>query len=87
MEGNELLVERVSRASEELVEAMARLVPQLSSSAPAPDLAALEQVATSPGSSLLVARVVLGEFGFDLDVFLLLVGAGLGETRRRRRDD
>jgi len=62
MEGNELLVERVSRASEELVEAMARLVPQLSSSAPAPDFAALEQVVTSTGSSLLVARVVsLGE--------------------------
>jgi len=57
MDDNDLLVERVSGASEELVEAMARLVPQLSSSAPAPDLADLERVATAPGSSLLVARV------------------------------
>jgi len=57
MEANDLLVERASQATEELVEAMARLVPQLSSSAATPDLAALEQIATSPGSSLLVARL------------------------------
>ena len=50
MDDNDLVVERVSAASEELVEAMARLVPQLSSSAAAPDLADLEQVATAPGA-------------------------------------
>jgi ribosomal protein S18 acetylase RimI-like enzyme len=62
MEADDLLIERVSAASEELVEAMARLVPQLSSSAAAPDLDALERIATAPGSSLLVARVAsLGE--------------------------
>ena len=56
MSSNDLLVERVSEATEEIVEAMARLVPQLSSSAPAPDLAAVEQIATDPSNSLLVAR-------------------------------
>jgi len=62
MEANDLLVERVSAASAELAEAMARLVPQLSSSAAAPDLGGLEQIVTAPGTSLLVARVAsLGE--------------------------
>jgi len=51
-----LLVERVSEATEEVIEAMARLVPQLSSSAPAPDLAAVQQIATDPNNYLLVAR-------------------------------
>jgi len=54
---NDLLVERVSEASEELVEVMGRLVSQLSSSAVPPDLVALQKIATSPGSSLLVARL------------------------------
>jgi len=57
MSADEILVERVSGATEELVEAMARLVPQLSSSAPAPDLAALERISSAPGISLLVARI------------------------------
>ncbi len=56
MDSNDLLVEPVYEATEEIVEAMARLVPQLSSSAPAPDLAAVEQIAKDPSNSLLVAR-------------------------------
>jgi len=56
VKSNDLLVERVSEATEEIVEAMARLVPQLSSSAPAPDLAAVELIAKDPNNSLLVAR-------------------------------
>ena len=41
----------------EIVEAIARLVPQLSRSAPPPTAEQLEDIATSPASHLLVARV------------------------------
>jgi len=41
----------------EIVEAIGRLLPQLSRSAPAPTAAELEEIVTSPTSHLLVARV------------------------------
>ena len=41
----------------EIVEAIARLVPQLSRSAPPPTAEQLEDIATSPASHLLLARV------------------------------
>ena len=41
----------------EIVEAIARLLPQLSRSAPPPTAEQLEDIATSPASHLLVARV------------------------------
>ena len=41
----------------EIVESIARLVPQLSRSAPPPTAEQLEDIATSPASHLLVARV------------------------------
>jgi ribosomal protein S18 acetylase RimI-like enzyme len=49
-------VEEVEHVSDELVVAFARLVPQLSSSNPAPSAAALEEIASSPATVLLVAR-------------------------------
>jgi ribosomal protein S18 acetylase RimI-like enzyme len=55
VEAGDLLVERVLEATDELVEVMARLVPQLSTTAAAPDRAALEQMVSSPTTSLLVA--------------------------------
>ncbi len=57
MDAGDLLVERVLKTTEELVEVMAHLVPQLSSTAPTPDRAALEQIVTSPACALLVARL------------------------------
>src|SRR5262245_9783622 len=40
----------------DVVEGIARLIPQLSRSAPAPTAAQLEEIATSPASHLLLAR-------------------------------
>jgi ribosomal protein S18 acetylase RimI-like enzyme len=51
-----IVVERVTAVTPELVTAFGRLTPQLSSSAPAPGRAELEQMVRSPATSLLVAR-------------------------------
>jgi ribosomal protein S18 acetylase RimI-like enzyme len=53
----EPVIEIAPEATPELVEAMARLLPQLSSSAPAPTTAELDEIATSPATVLLVARL------------------------------
>lgn len=55
-EGTAVAVEVAAVAGAELVEAMARLVPQLSSSAPAPSAYELESIVTSPATTLFVAR-------------------------------
>ena len=49
-------VELVEAVSDELVEAFARLVPQLTSTSPPPSRAALEEIAGSSATSLIVAR-------------------------------
>ena len=50
-----ITVEEATVVSEELVEAMRRLVPQLSRSSPPPDAAALQQIVDSDASILFVA--------------------------------
>ncbi|MFL5955441.1 MAG: GNAT family N-acetyltransferase [Gaiellaceae bacterium] len=49
-------IDRVREPDERLVEAMARLVPQLSARRTPPGLAELAEIAASPGTTLLVAR-------------------------------
>lgn len=49
-------VERVRQADEELRDALARLLPQLSPEAPIPSLPELMEVVAAPTTSLLVAR-------------------------------
>ena len=49
-------VEECHEVTAEVVDAMARLVPQLSSSSPVPDAAALADIVASPASHLLLAR-------------------------------
>ncbi len=49
-------VEEVDDITDEVVEAFARLVPQLSSSAPAPTAEVLAEIAASPATVLFVAR-------------------------------
>lgn len=49
-------VEEVTQASAEVIEALARLVPQLSSSAPPPGAEEVEEMVAAPGTVLLVAR-------------------------------
>jgi ribosomal protein S18 acetylase RimI-like enzyme len=51
-----LRIEAASRIEPALVDAMARLVPQLSRSSPAPSAAALAEIIASPATVLLVAR-------------------------------
>lgn len=52
-----VVVQRVSVVDGELVEAFARLVPQVSRTAVVPDAAALRRVLDHPGNRMLVARV------------------------------
>jgi cation diffusion facilitator family transporter len=53
---NGVVVEEATSVSEELVESLARLVPQLSSSAPAPSPEQVEAIVGSPATVLFVAR-------------------------------
>jgi ribosomal protein S18 acetylase RimI-like enzyme len=50
-------VERVGAATAEVVDALARLLPQLSTSGSAPDVGPVEKLVGHPGVDLLVARV------------------------------
>jgi ribosomal protein S18 acetylase RimI-like enzyme len=49
-------VERVTEATDELVEAFARLVPQLSPGSAGPTRSELAEVVSAPGTKVLVAR-------------------------------
>jgi ribosomal protein S18 acetylase RimI-like enzyme len=49
-------VEELHKVTDEVVEAFARLTPQLSTSAPAPGQEALERIVASPATALLIAR-------------------------------
>jgi ribosomal protein S18 acetylase RimI-like enzyme len=51
----------VTAVNDEVVAAMARLVPQLSPSALPPTAAELEAIVSSPSTTLLIARDLLGE--------------------------
>lgn len=49
-------IERISEPDDRIVEAMARLIPQLSVRRTPPGLVELAEIVASPGTSLLVAR-------------------------------
>jgi ribosomal protein S18 acetylase RimI-like enzyme len=53
---DQIAVMAATEVTPELVEAFARLVPQLSSSAPPPDAAALQTIIDHDASTLLIAR-------------------------------
>jgi ribosomal protein S18 acetylase RimI-like enzyme len=53
----DLTVEIASEATPDLVETVGRILPQLSSSSPAPTVAEIAEIITSPASDLLVARL------------------------------
>jgi ribosomal protein S18 acetylase RimI-like enzyme len=63
-------VEPAQEVTPELVDAFARLVPQLSRSAPPPGKEELEEMVAAPGTSLLVAR---GDDGTVLGSLTLVV--------------
>jgi ribosomal protein S18 acetylase RimI-like enzyme len=78
---DELVVERVVEVSEAQADALGRLLPQLSE-APVPDRAALSAIASSPGTSLVIAR--LGE---DVVGSLTLVVFAIPTGRRALVED
>jgi ribosomal protein S18 acetylase RimI-like enzyme len=75
-------IEVAGDASQELVEAVARLVPQLSTTAPKVGRAELEEIVASPATTLLVARD-----GADVVGILTLVMFRITTGLRARIED
>lgn len=72
-----MTVEVATEVTNELVEAFARLIPQLSRSSPAPDAAVLGEIVDSPATHLLVARNDAGEVLGSLTLVLFRIPTGL----------
>lgn len=70
-------VEEVAEATPEVVEAFARLVPQLSPSAPPPSPAELAEIVASPATVLLVARDDRSSIVGTLTLVLFRIPTGL----------
>jgi ribosomal protein S18 acetylase RimI-like enzyme len=74
---SEITVSEMVESTAELVEAFARLIPQLSSSSPPPTADQLEEIAAAPSSVLLVARATDGTIVGSLTLALFRVPTGL----------
>lgn len=72
-----VVVEPATMVDGSLVEALARLVPQLSSSAVPPGAVELERVVSSPATTLFVARDGAGAIVGSLTLALFLLPTGL----------
>ena len=70
-------IEKASSVSEDLVAAMARLVPQLSASNPAPSAAQLAEMVASPAITLLVAYSDEGAIIGALTLAMFRIPTGL----------
>lgn len=70
-------VETATEVTDELVDAFARLIPQLSRSSPAPDAAVLAEIIGSPATHLLVARGDDGAVLGSLTLVLFRIPTGL----------
>jgi ribosomal protein S18 acetylase RimI-like enzyme len=70
-------VTAVDQVTPELVEAFARLIPQLSSSNPPPDEAALRRIVASQASHLLVARDGDGRIVGSLTLVVFPIPTGM----------
>ena len=70
-------VEEASAVTDELVAAFARLIPQLSRSAPAPTPEQLSAIVTSPATALLVARGEDGTIVGSLTLVLFRIPTGV----------
>lgn len=71
-----VIVERVAEVTDELMDAMGRLVPQLSSSNPPPTRAEMEALVASDASVMFVARDTTGILG-SLTLVLFRIPTGL----------
>ena len=70
-------VEVADEVTDELVEAFARLIPQLSRSSAAPDADVLGEIIASPATHLLIARGDQGEILGSLTLVLFRIPTGL----------
>ncbi len=70
-------ISEVTQVTDEVVEAFARLVPQLSTSSPAPSRELLEQIVSSDASTLLVARNDAGKILGTLTLATFYVPTGI----------
>ena len=70
-------IEKANGVSDDLVAAMARLVPQLSRSNPAPTREQLQEMVDSPAISLLVAYGDAGEIVGSLTLAMFRIPTGL----------
>ncbi len=73
----EVRVEAVTDVTAELVEAIAGMVPQLSSSSPAPGAAEVAEIVESPATTLLVARVPEGAIVGTLTLVIFRIPTGM----------
>jgi ribosomal protein S18 acetylase RimI-like enzyme len=73
----EIRVEAATEVTAGLVEAIAGLVPQLSSSSPAPSPAELAEIVESPATTLLVARLPEGGVVGTLTLVLFRIPTGM----------
>ena len=71
-----MTVEVLREVTDEVVEAFARLVPQLSATTPPPDRAALDSIVGSPAATVLVARTD-GKIVGALTLIMFLIPTGL----------
>lgn len=72
-----LVVEEVGAADADLLAALTRLLPQLSSSAPPPTIGELEEIISSPATVLFVARDGTGSVVGSLTLGLFRVPTGM----------
>ncbi len=66
-----------AEVTEELIEAFARLIPQLSSSSPSPSAAVLAEIVASPATDLLVARDGEGTVVGSLTLVVFRIPSGV----------
>lgn len=76
-DGGSVVVSEATAVTPGMVEAFARLVPQLSSSSPAPTAAELEAIVSSPASVLLIASQPSGAIVGSLTLALFRVPTGV----------
>lgn len=72
-----MTVEEATEVSDELVAAFARLVPQLSRSAPPPSRVELEEMVSSPATVVLLARSDQNEITGTLTLVLFRIPTGM----------
>lgn len=77
METQDIRVETVREADQELVDAFARMLPQLSSAAEALDLAALGRILACDANTMLIARSAAGAVVGTLTLVMFPAPAGL----------